>query len=78
VAQRVYRGLPDDPKTERGKRHAALSPDLASDLEEWRDVCANTGPDALVFPSERGTFCPATIFFDGTFKTSLKGLVLGG
>jgi integrase len=42
IAQRVYRGLPDDPKTERGKRQAAIS--------------ANTTPDALVFPSERGTY----------------------
>src|SRR5207302_10823579 len=38
VAQRVYRGLPDDPKTERGKRQATLPPDLARDLGEWRDI----------------------------------------
>jgi integrase len=56
VAQRVYRGLPDDPKTERGKRQAALPPDLACDVAAWREISADTGPDALMFPSERGTF----------------------
>ena len=38
IAQRVYRGLPDDPKTERGKRQAALPPDLALDLAAWREI----------------------------------------
>jgi hypothetical protein len=47
VAQRVYRGLPDDPKTERGKRQAALPPDLARDLAAWREISSNTAPDAL-------------------------------
>jgi integrase len=32
IAQRVYRGPPDNPKTERGKRQAALPPDLASEV----------------------------------------------
>ncbi len=36
IAERVYRGLPDDPKTERSKRQAALPPDLASDIGRWR------------------------------------------
>ena len=47
IAQRVYRGLPDDPKTERGKRQAALPPDLAQDLSAWREISANTALDAL-------------------------------
>ncbi len=56
VAQRVYRGLTDDPKTERGKRQAALPPDLAGEVDNWRDISPDTDPDALVFPSERGTY----------------------
>jgi hypothetical protein len=56
IAQRVYRGLPDEPKTERGKRQAALPPDLACDVAAWREISADTARDALMFPSERGTF----------------------
>ncbi len=44
VAQRVYRGPPDHPKTDRGKRQAALPPNLASDLDSWREVCPDTAP----------------------------------
>src|SRR5258708_1411150 len=56
VAERVYRGLPDDPKTERGKRQAALPPDLVSDIDGWREISIDASPQGLVFPSERGTF----------------------
>ncbi len=48
--------MPDDPKTERGKREAALPPDLANEIEQWHEIALDTTSDALVFPSERGTF----------------------
>ena len=77
VAQRVYRGLPDDPKTERGKRQAALSPDLALDLEDWRNASADTSPDALVFPSERGTFLSRNNFLRRNIQPKLEAIGLG-
>jgi len=77
VAQRVYRGLPDDPKTERGKRHAALPPDLARGVQDWRDISADTGPEALVFPSERGTFLSRDNFLRRNIQAKLEDIGLG-
>jgi hypothetical protein len=50
VAERVYRGLLDDPKTEQGKRQAALPPDLASVIDGWRGISIDASPEGLVFP----------------------------
>jgi len=77
IAQRVYRGLPDDPKTERGKRQAALPPDLALDLAVWREVSPNTAPDALVFPSERGTYLSRDNFLRRNIQGKLEDIGLG-
>lgn len=77
VAQRVYRGLPDDPKTERGKRQAALPPHLARDLADWRETSANTAPDALVFPSERGTYLSRDNFLRRNIQSKLEDIRLG-
>jgi integrase len=77
IMERVYRGLPDDPKTERGKREAALPPDLADELEQWRDISLNTSPDALVFPSERGTFLSRDNFLRRNMHGKLEKVGLG-
>jgi hypothetical protein len=77
VAQRVYRGLPDSPKTERGKRQAALPPDLAGEVDGWRDISADTGPDALVFPSERGTYLSRDNFLRRNIQKKLDEIGLG-
>lgn len=77
VAQRVYRGLPDDPKTERGKRQAALPPDLACDVASWREISADTTPDALMFPSERGTFLSRDNFLRRNIQKKLETIGLG-
>ncbi|HEX3748371.1 MAG TPA: tyrosine-type recombinase/integrase [Bryobacteraceae bacterium] len=77
VAQRVYRGLSDDPKTERGKRQAALPPDLARDVAGWREISADTGPDALMFPSERGTFLSRDNFLRRNIQKKLEKIGLG-
>ena len=77
IAQRVYRGLPDDPKTERGKRQAALPPDLSRDLGEWRDISPDTSPGALVFPSERGTFLSRDNFLRRNIQKKLEGIGMG-
>jgi integrase len=77
IAQRVYRGLPDDPKTERGKRQAALPPDLAQDVNAWREISANTAPDALVFPSERGTYLSRDNFLRRNIQGKLEEIGLG-
>jgi integrase len=77
VAQRVYRGLADDPKTERGKRQAALPPDLARDLDRWREISADTSPDALMFPSERGTFLSRDNFLRRNIQGKLSDIGLG-
>jgi len=77
VAQRVYRGLLDDPKTDRGKRQAALPPDLAQDLAAWREISVNTAPDALVFPSERGTYLSRDNFLRRNIQGKLEEIGLG-
>ncbi|MDQ2843684.1 MAG: tyrosine-type recombinase/integrase, partial [Acidobacteriota bacterium] len=77
IAQRVYRGLPDDPKTDRGKRQAALPPDLARDLQQWQDISADTSAEALVFPSERGTFLSRDNFLRRNIQAKLDGIGLG-
>src|SRR5580704_9593744 len=77
IAQRVYRGLPDDPKTERGKRQAALPPDLAGEVNGWRDISSDTGPDALVFPSERGTYLSRDNFLRRNIQKKLEEIGLG-
>lgn len=77
IMERVYRGLPDDPKTERGKREAALPPDLANELEQWREISLDTSPDALVFPSERGTFLSRDNFLRRNIHGKLEKVGLG-
>ena len=77
VAQRVNRGLPDDPKTERGKRQAAVPPDLAQDVSAWREISANTASDALVFPSERGTYLSRDNFLRRNIQGKLEEIGLG-
>lgn len=77
IAQRVYRGLPDDPKSERGKRQAALPPDLACELERWREISEDTSPDALVFPSEKGTYLSRDNFLRRNFQGKLEQIGLG-
>jgi integrase len=76
VAERVYRGLSDDPKTDRGKRLAALPPDLSISISGWRELSADTSPDALVFPSERGTFLSYN-FLRRNIKKKLEKVGLG-
>lgn len=77
IAQRVYRGLPDDPKSARGKRQAALPPDLASDIERWREICQDTSPNALVFASEKGTFLSRDNFLRRNLQGKLESVGLG-
>lgn len=54
ISMRIYRGDIDRPKTSHSVRKAALSESLLSDLDEWRSICPEIGPDAWVFPSEQG------------------------
>jgi integrase len=80
VMERVYRGLPDDPKTERGRREAAVPPDLAGELDQWREMyemSLDTRPDALVFRSERGTFLSRDNFLRRNIHAKLEKVGLG-
>ena len=77
VAERVYRGLSDDPKTDRGKRLAALPPDLSTSISGWRELSADTSQDALVFPSERGTFLSRDNFLRRNIQKKLDNVGLG-
>ena len=54
VQIRIYRGDIDSPKTHHSIRKVALSQSILDDLTVWREHCIDTGPDAWVFPSERG------------------------
>lgn len=76
IAERVYRGLPDDPKSERGKRQAALPPNLSSDITAWREV-SDTSAEQLVFPSERGTYLSRDNFLRRNIQKKLGLVGLG-
>jgi len=77
IMERVYRRLPGDPKTERGKREAALPPDLVADIEKWREISFDIGPEALVFPSEKGTYMSRDNFLRRNFQNKLEKIGLG-
>ena len=50
IAQRVYRGKIDSPKT--GRRIVALSKRLQETVAQWREQSGYPGPEEWVFPSE--------------------------
>jgi integrase len=77
VTERVYRGMRGDPKTERSLREAAIPPELAADIEEWRKLSTDESPEALVFPSERGTFISRDNFLRRNIQNKLQKIGLG-
>jgi integrase len=77
VAERVYRGMCADPKTDRSLREAAIPPELAADIERWRLLSTDTSPEALVFPSERGTFLSRDNFLRRNIQNKLEKIGLG-
>ena len=77
IVERVYRGSLGDPKTDRSRREAAIPPELAGDIETWRTVCVDVSDDALVFPSERGTFLSRDNFLRRNIQKKLATVGLG-
>jgi integrase len=77
ITERVYRGVRGNPKTRRSLREAAIPPGLAMDIERWRALSNDTSPDALVFPSERGTFLSRDNFLRRNFHNKLNKVGLG-
>lgn len=55
IQQRIYRGEINSPKTAQSVRKAALTKDLLSDIEAWRNLAVDPRQDAWVFPSEKLT-----------------------
>ena len=55
VKQRVYEGVLDSPKSERGFRKVAIPESVVKDLEAWRETGGGSPGAAFVFPSEVGT-----------------------
>jgi integrase len=55
ITQRIYQGKIDTPKTFHSQRWAALGDGLSVWLRQWLEALPLDGPDALLFPSERGT-----------------------
>jgi len=53
IEQRLYRGKINTPKTHRSVRTAAFTPNIVSEIAEWKTLCPSSQPDAWVFPSER-------------------------
>jgi integrase len=66
ITRRVYRGVIDTPKSNKGKRIAALSTSVIEDLAEWRNMSPNTAPDDWIFPSENSTtpLWPTNVWYD--------------
>jgi integrase len=56
----------DTPKSNKGKRIAALSTSVIEDLAEWRNMSPNTAPDDWIFPSENSTtpLWPTNVWYD--------------
>ena len=54
VRQRVYEGVIDSPKSERGYRKVALPAGLRAEIGEYRSATMMS-PQSYVFPSEAGT-----------------------
>jgi integrase len=77
ILERVYRRLPSDPKTQRGKRVAAVPPDLAGDIDQWREVAIDLNPESLVFTSERGTVLSRDNFLRRNIHSKLEQVGLG-
>jgi integrase len=55
VAQRLYRGKLDRPKSERSTRNVAISSATRDRIREWRQQSGSTDPDTWVFPSAKRT-----------------------
>jgi hypothetical protein len=56
---------------------AAVPPDLAGDIERWRDVATDLNPESLVFPSERGTHLSRDNFLRRNIHSRLEQIGLG-
>ena len=54
IAQRVYQGLIDTPKSTRSTRKAAVPAVLGAELREWLSLI-DSNPEAWLFPSEKGS-----------------------
>jgi hypothetical protein len=54
-----------------------LPPDLAGEVNNWRNISPDTGPDALVFPSERGTYLSRDNFLRRNIQKKLDEIGLG-
>jgi integrase len=76
IKQRVYRGQIDRPKTVQSIRQAALSNGLLRALDDWRNACVDTCPEAWVFPSERGTPLWRDNILRRTIRRKLAGVGL--
>jgi integrase len=78
IAQRIYRGKIDRPKTTRSKRLAALSPDTLTAIELWRKTTAHDDPEDWVFPSEKiATPIGRDNLWRRTIEPKLKPINLG-
>jgi integrase len=54
VRRRVYEGVLDSPKSERGLRRVGFGPNLAKEMRQYRKA-VGAKAESFVFPSERGT-----------------------
>jgi integrase len=55
VRQRVYEGVLDTPKSERGYRKVGLSPGVQAEFQDWRRTVGAPDATKFVFASEAGT-----------------------
>ncbi len=76
VRERVYEGVLDTPKSERGKRDGALANGVIADFAEWRKTVVSTPEDAFVFSSERGTPLSSHNVWQRNMQPKLKAVGL--
>ena len=77
VAQRIYRGEIDDPKTRPSVREVAVPPRTAKLLREWLGSAVEHDPDAFVFAGESSRpVWRDTLLYDH-IRPKLKPLGLG-
>lgn len=76
VRERVYEGVLDTPKSDRGRRDGALAQGVIADIAEWKKIAVNTNETAFVFPSERNTPLSSHNVWQRNMQPKLKAVGL--
>jgi len=77
IKERVYEGVLNSPKSDRGRRKGALAQGVIADMAEWKKIAVNTSDTAFVFPSERNTPLSSQNVWQRSIRPKLNAVGLG-